>query len=144
MRNLSLPVLKALLLLLSLGISQTLPAQSTEGGHRGHGGSGGNTGNDVSCIRAKISNFRPGHLAEVAPGAAFSFTVSGSNGPGNIFVSVRQQPVAVQVEDKDSFYLVKGHLPAAYRNETVRVTVNARAKVGKCDADTGFLLKIGE
>lgn len=135
-------IIKIFAILLTVGLSNPAWAQSTEG-HGGHvGGSGG--GNDTACIKAKISHYKPEHMTTVSPGSEYSFTVSGSNGPGHIHVSIRQQPVQVSIENKDTFYLVKGNLPADIKNETVRISVKAKAKVGKCDADGGWLLKVGE
>ena len=132
---------KILAALLTIGFCNTVSAQSTER-HGGHVGGGG--GDTASCIKAKISHYKPENLAVVAPGSEFSFIVSGSNGPGHIHVSIRQEPVDLTVEDKDTFYLVKGKLPAGLKNETVRLSIKAKAKVGKCDADGGLLLKITE
>ncbi|MDD1621300.1 MAG: hypothetical protein LUQ11_07445 [Methylococcaceae bacterium] len=132
-----------LAVLLTVGFCNSVWAQSTEG-HSGHGGGSGGASNEVSCIKAKISRHNPEHLATVAPGSEFSFAVSGSNGPGHIHVNIRDQPVDVSVEDKETFYLVKGKLPADLKNQTVRISIKAKAKVGKCDANDGFLLKITE
>ncbi|MGZ4958032.1 MAG: hypothetical protein ACXV7J_02160 [Methylomonas sp.] len=130
--------------LLTIGCYNAAWAQSVEG-HSGHGGgSSGSGGNELSCIKARISRYNPEHLATVAPGSEFSFAVSGSNGPGHIHVSIRQEPVDVSIEDKETFYLVKGRLPDDIKNETVRISIKAKAKVGKCDADGGWLLKVTE
>ncbi|MGD0958227.1 MAG: hypothetical protein ABSB19_00320 [Methylomonas sp.] len=115
-------------------LAQAMPS------HTGHGGGSG----DDACIRAKISHYTPEHLASVKPGSAFSFTVSGSNGPKHIHVSIRQEPLKVAVEDKDTFYLVKGVLPENFKNETVRISVQVKAKFSKCDTDGGLLLKVTE
>ena len=132
---------KLLLALLILLINNVAWGQAAPS-HGGHGGMGGS--DDQSCIRAKISHVKPDHLATVSPESEFSFTVSGSNGPGHIHVSIRQEPVPVTVEDKDSFYLVKGKLPIQYKNDTVRLSIKVKAKVKQCDSDTGILLKITE
>lgn len=113
-------------------------AQSTPS-HGGHGG-----GEDGGCLNAKISRYTPEHLATVKPGAEFSFAVSGSNGPGHIHVSIKQEPAVVQIEDKDTFYLVKGKLPEELKNTVVRISVKAKAKISKCDAEGGWLLKVSE
>ncbi|MDD4915620.1 MAG: hypothetical protein PHW13_11370 [Methylococcales bacterium] len=136
---------KLIIILLGIGFCHPLWAQAPGGGHAGHGGGGGaNVSGDASCFKAKISHYKPEHLATVAPGSEFSFTVSGSNGPGNIFVSIRQQPIHVEVDAKETFYLVKGRLPPELKNETVRISVQARAKMNKCDAEGGILLKVAE
>lgn len=130
--------LKASVVALTLAIASPAWAQST--GHIGHGGGAGGD----ACIRAKITRMQPAHLSSVAPGSEFSFAASGSNGPGHIHVTIKQQPIPVTIEDKETFYLVKGKLPPELKNTTVRVSVNLRAKVGKCDAEDGWLLKITE
>jgi hypothetical protein len=132
---------KSLYLMTCLMFSHTLFAQSNP--HAGHG-SGSSGSQDAACIKAKVSNFSPGHLASVKPGSAFSFMVSGSNGPGHIHVSIREQAIKLDVETKDTFYLVKGSLPADIKNETIRISVSAKSKVSKCDNDTGWLLKVSE
>ena len=130
--------IKILAALSALCLSQAAWAQST--GHIGHGGGSGGD----ACIKAKISRIKPEHLATVPPGAEFSFAASGSNGPGHIHVSIKQQPIPLTIEDKETFYWVKGKLPDDIKNATVRVSVNLKSKVGKCDAEDGWLLKVSE
>ena len=132
-------ITKLLALLLTMlfcnaGWGQAMPS------HGGHGSGG----DDSACIKAKITRFKPEHLSTVAPGAEFQFAVSGSNGPGHIHVSIRQEPVPLTVENKDTFYLVKGKLPDTIKNEMVRISVKAKSKFTKCDADEGVLLKVSE
>ncbi|NJA07841.1 hypothetical protein HC024_19205 [Methylococcaceae bacterium WWC4] len=134
---------KLLTILALTGITQQAWSQSTES-HGGHGGGSAGGGGGDNCIKAKITRYHPEHLATVAPGAEFSFAVSGSNGPGHIHVSIRQQPVDVEIEDKDTFYWVKGQLPVDLKNAAVRISVTAKAKAGKCDAEGGWLLKVSE
>ncbi|TPQ29323.1 hypothetical protein ACH518_07535 [Methylomonas sp. HW2-6] len=129
---------KILMAILALGFSQPSLSQST--GHIGHGGNASESG----CIRAKVSRIKPEHLSSVAPGSEFSFAASGSNGPGHIHVSIKQQAVPITVEDKDTFYLVKGKLPADIKNTTVRVSVSLKAKFEKCSAEEGWLLKVSD
>ncbi len=125
--------------LIAFGVCNITWAQST--GHAGHGTGGGD---DASCIKAKASRFKPEHLATVAPGAEFSFIASGTNGPGHIHVSIKQKPVDITVEDKETFYLVKGKLPEDLKNTAVRISVALKSKFSKCNEDTGWLLKVGE
>lgn len=131
-------ILRVLSTVLVLGFSNISWAQST--GHIGHGGGG----EGPSCVRAKISRYTPEHLATVAPGSEFSFVASGSNGPGHIHVSIKQQPVDVTIEDKETFYLVKGKLPEEIKNSVVRISVTLKSKVSKCDTEGGWLLKVTE
>lgn len=134
-------IIKILTMLCALGVSGIGLAQST-GGHGGHGGGSGSGGAD--CVKAKISRQTPEHLATVAPGSEFSFAASGSNGPGHIHVSIKQQPIEVTVEDKDTFYLVKGKLPEEIKNSVVRISVSLKSKFSRCDAEGGWLLKVTE
>jgi len=134
-------IIKILVTLYAVSFSGIGMAQST-GGHGGHGGSGGGSGTD--CIKAKISRNAPEHLATVAPGSEFSFAASGSNGPGHIHVSIKQHPIEVTLEDKDTFYLVKGRLPAEIKNTVVRISVSLKSKFSKCDTEGGWLLKVSE
>lgn len=131
-------IARILAISLTLGVSSHAVAQST--GHIGHGGSG----NDSTCIRAKVSRIKPEHLSTVAPGSEFSFAASGNNGPGHIHVSIKNQAVPVTVEDKETFYWVKGRLPEDIKNTTIRISVNLKAKYSKCDNEEGWLLKVTE
>ncbi|MGY6275649.1 hypothetical protein [Methylomonas sp. MgM2] len=121
-----------------LCLSNMTLAQST--GHIGHGGGGDSS----ACVKAKISRYTPEHLATVAPGSEFSFFASGSNGPDHIHVNIKQRPIHVAVEDKETFYIVRGKLPEDIKNTVVRISVTVKAKSGKCDAEGGWLLKVGE
>ncbi len=130
------------LLAAGLMVSQGLWAQAAPS-HSGHGGGSGSS-EDGACVKARISRFKPDHLESVPPGAEFQFTVSGSNGPGHIHVTIRQEPVPVTVEDKETFYVVKAKLPPEIKNQAVRISIKAKAKNSKCDADAGILLKVTE
>lgn len=134
--------IKIFVALFALSCCNITWAQST-GGHGGHGGGGSGSGGP-DCIKAKISRTKPDHLALVAPGSEFSFAASGSNGPGHIHVSIKNQPIDVTIDDKETFYLVKGRLPEDIKNSVVRVSVQLKAKVAKCDAEGGWLLKVTE
>lgn len=134
-------ITKIMITLIALSFCNISLAQST-GGHGGHGGGSGDGG--PSCIKAKMSRFKPEHLTSVAPGSEFSFAASGTNGPGHIHVSIKQHPIDVTIEDKDTFYLVKGKLPEDIKNTVVRISVELKSKEGKCDAKDGWLVKVTE
>ena len=125
--------------LITLGFSNSVWSQSQHGGH-----TGGSSSRDSGCIKAKVSNFQPANMETIAPGGEFSAFVSGSNGPGHIHVTIRNQAINVSVENKDTFYVVKGKLPTEIRNETVRISISAKAKNSQCDSDTGWLLIVSE
>jgi hypothetical protein len=134
-------IIKILVTLCAVSFSGIGMAQST-GGHGGHGG--GSSSGSADCIKAKISRYTPEHLAVVAPGTEFSFAASGSNGPSHIHVSIKQQPIEITIEDKDTFYLVKGKLPVEIKNSVVRISVSLKSKASRCDAEGGWLLKVSE
>jgi len=131
--------IKILVTLMMFGFCNISWAQST--GHVGHGGGGGD---EISCIKARASRFKPEHLDTVAPGAEFSFAASGANGPGHIHVSIKQKPIEITVEDKETFYLARGKLPDDIKNSVVRISVALKSKFSKCNEDTGWLLKVSE
>lgn len=135
---------KILTLIFIMAFSHIAWAQSTSGGHGGHGGGRGSGSDDKDCLKAKISRYQPEHLATVAPGTEFSFATHGSNGPGHIHVTIKGEPVPFNIEDKETFYWVRGKLPADIKNTTVRISVKARAKNPRCDADGGWLVKVSE
>ena len=124
--------------LLALCFSNVVWAQAT--GHIGHGGGGVGP----ACVKAKISRYTPDHLATVPPGSEFSFFASGSNGPDHIHVTIKQRPIDVTLEDKETFYIVRGRLPEDIKSTAVRISVALKAKSSKCDAEGGWLLKVTE
>jgi hypothetical protein len=130
--------IKTLATLAALSFCGITWAQST--GHIGHGGGG----DGPACVKATISRYTQEHLATVAPGSEFSFFASGSNGPDHIHVSIKQRPIAVTLEDKETFYIVRGKLPEDIKNTVVRISVAIKAKSSKCDTEGGWLLKITE
>lgn len=130
---------KLLVILLSLSLFNMADAMAGASGHAGHTVGGGGGG---SCVKAHVSRFKPGHLATVAPEADFSFMATGIQSPDQIVVTVKTIPVAITAEDKDSFYLVKGKLPAELKNVTARINVKVNAKSPRCDGENGWLVKI--
>jgi len=132
-----------LVVLLSLSLFNMTDAIAGASGHAGHTpgtGSGGAAG----CVKARLSKFQPGHMATVAPEAEFSFVVTGIQSPDQVEVTVKTIPVEITGEDKDSFYLIKGKLPAELKNVTARVNVKVNAKSPRCEAENGWLVKITE
>jgi len=132
---------KLLVILLSLSLFGMTDAMAGASGHAGHT-PGSGSGGGGACVKARLSKFQPGHMATVAPEAEFSFVVTGIQSPDQVDVSVKKIPVAITGEDKDSFYLIKGKLPADLKNVTARVNVKVNAKSPRCDAENGWLVKI--
>lgn len=110
--------------------------------HSGHNMAGG--GGENACLKPQLTKFLPANLATVAPGSAFSFLAFNVSKPEQIEVTVKAIPVEVTTEDKDSFYLVKGNLPAELVNTTARINIKVNAKIPRCNGENGWLVKIAE
>jgi len=111
--------------------------------HSGHGASSGG-GGENACSKPQLTKFLPANLATVAPGSDFSFMALNVSKPEQIEVTVKTIPVEVTTEDKESFYLVKGKLPADLVNTTARINIKVNAKISRCDGESGWLVKITE
>ncbi|MCK9395365.1 MAG: hypothetical protein M0Q44_07225 [Methylobacter sp.] len=115
--------------------------------HSGHGASssgGGGGGGENACLKPQLTKFMPANLVTVAPGSAFSFLAFNVSKPEYIEVTVKTIPVDVATENKDSFYLVTGKLPAELVNTTARINIKVNAKNPKCNGENGWLVKIAE
>ncbi|MFZ2405964.1 MAG: hypothetical protein WAW41_12555 [Methylobacter sp.] len=112
--------------------------------HSGHNMAGGGGGGESGCLKPQLTKFLPANLATVAPGSAFSFYAFNVEKPEQIKVTVKTIPVEVTTEDKDSFFLVKGHLPAELVNTTARINIKVNAKLPRCNGENGWLVKIAE
>jgi len=134
--------MKKTLFLVIFFLLNTPLAYAGAGGHAGHGGGGG--GGGASCIKARLNGFTPEHLATVVPESEFSFRAFNVQHPDEIEVTIKNEAIPVTFEDKEAFILVKGKLPAAFNNTTVRINIKVNAKISKCDTDGGWLLKIAE
>lgn len=112
--------------------------------HSGHGASSSGGGGESGCLKPQLTKFLPANLATVAPGSAFSFYAFNVEKPEQIKVTVKTIPVEVTTEDKDSFIVVKGNLPAELVNTTARINIKVNAKVSRCNGEDGWLVKITE
>jgi hypothetical protein len=123
-----------------------ISASSAAEHHSGHGAtnSGGGGVSESACAKPQLTKFLPANLATVAPGSAFSFLAFNVGKPEQIEVTVKTIPVEVTTEDKDSFYLVKGHLPADLVNTIARINIKVNSKITRCDGESGWLVKIAD
>jgi hypothetical protein len=103
------------------------------------GGEGG-----MGCLKARIAKFNPPHLAAVAVGSEISFTVANIEKPEQITLSVKKEPIDFTSEFHDPFYLIKAKLPDKWVKTFVRIDVKVDAKMAHCEAEDGWLLKVGE
>jgi hypothetical protein len=112
--------------------------------HSGHGGGSGGGSGENPCIKARLANFLPPHLATAAPGSTFSFMVFNVSKPEQITVTVKTIPVKMAIEDKENFFLVKGKLPESLNNTVARIDVKVNAALSRCSAEDGWLVKISD
>lgn len=112
--------------------------------HSGHNMSGGAGSSSTACMKPHFSKFQPEHLTTVAPEAEFSFMVMNVQKPEQIEVFVKSQPIKISVEDKDTFMIVKGKLPADLKKTAARIQIKVTTKVEKCNAEDGWLVTISE
>lgn len=126
------------LAIISLFINTSANASEHHSGHVGMGG-GNSAGH---CIKAHIAKFNPAHLVATKPQSEFSFVAFNVYKPDLITVTVKNQPVDVDIEFKDPFYIVKGKIPEGLTNTVARVNVKIAGKAGACDSENGWLLKI--
>lgn len=115
--------------------------------HSAHGGMGGGAGADSigsTCIKPRLDKIKPAHLATLAPGSEFSFVVFNIDNPDQVSVVVKQQPVAIETEFKDPFYVVKGKIPDGLHNTAARIDVKVSSKYHDCRLQDGWLVKVSE
>ena len=114
--------------------------------HSGHGASmGGGGGSENACSKPQLTKFVPANMETVSPGSAFLFYAFNVEKPEQIKVTVKTIPVDVTTEDKESFFIVKGKLPADLVNTTARINIKVNnTKNPKCSGENGWLVKIAE
>ncbi|MDP3878572.1 MAG: hypothetical protein Q8Q50_16500 [Methylobacter sp.] len=135
---------KLLAILLMLSCFQVSAVNASEH-HSGHGGSsGGGGGGENGCLKPQLTKFVPANMTTVAPESEFSFLAFNVEKPGQIKVSVKGIPVEISTEDKETFFVVKGKLPAELVNTTARINIKVTAKVSRCNGENGWLVKIAE
>ncbi|MDO9140891.1 MAG: hypothetical protein Q7U38_11240 [Methylobacter sp.] len=136
------PRLPAILLMISCFQVSAVNASEHHSGHGG--GSGGGGGGENGCLKPQLTKFVPANMTTVAPESEFSFLAFNVEKAGQIKVSVKGIPVEVSSEDKETFFLVKGKLPAELVNTTARINIKVTAKVSRCNGENGWLVKISE
>ena len=116
------------LLLLSIGITTNAWAY-------------GSSSSTKSCTKPKFSEFVPADKSEVAAQSDFSFTASAATYPESIQVTVKKQPVAIRVTEKNGAYRITGKLPDSLRNTYARIDIGAEGP-NQCKGSGGWLVKI--
>ncbi|MDO9163072.1 MAG: hypothetical protein Q8N35_17550 [Methylococcaceae bacterium] len=105
---------------------------------------GGSSSSSKACTKPKFTEWVPTENAEVAPGAAFSFTASANTYPDSIKVLVKGQPVAIKVTPRESgSFEVSGELPKSLTATYARIAISADGQ-SNCKGADGWLVKIAE
>lgn len=100
---------------------------------------GGGKGGGTSCPEPQFAEFDPPEMAEVAPGAKFSFLMW-SVLPETLEVTIKGQKVAVEIAPKGPNYSVSGVLPPDLTGPA-RINLKAYGP-GQCLGTGGWLVKI--
>ena len=93
------------------------------------------------CKLPRLRSIKPEPRSEVPPESEFSFTLPTWTDPEQITVTVKKLPTEITISGNNSFFLVKGKLPASLENTFARISVKAVAELG-CIKKEGWLLKI--
>ena len=101
----------------------------------------GSSSSAKACAKPKFSDFAPANNAEVAGNAEFTFVASAGTHPETIKVSIKDQPVALELQPKGSAFLVKGKLPDLPNPSFARIQISAVAG-NNCEGSDVWLLKI--
>jgi hypothetical protein len=97
---------------------------------------------EKKCIKPKFRDFTPPPRSETIPESEISFHVNRWADPLHIAATAKKLPMAVSVEDKGNFYLVKATLPTELRDGFARIHIEAKSTEGDCIGQDGWLLKI--
>ena len=103
----------------------------------------GSSSSTKACTKPKFSEFVPADKAEVAAQSEFSFTASAATYPESIKVTVKKQPVAINVTETNGSYRVTGKLPGSLRGTYARIAIDAEGP-SQCKGNGGWLVKIAE
>jgi hypothetical protein len=104
----------------------------------------GSSSSSSACAKPKFSDFVPAENTEVASGSNFSFTASANTISSSIKVTVKDQPVKIDVTTKKTGnFEVNGTLPASLKGVFARIAIDAVAQ-NNCKGGGGWLVKITE
>jgi len=96
------------------------------------------------CKKPKFYKFDPYQkkgAAEAPPGSKFSFHASNYTVPESIEVAVKKIKTPVEVENRQSYFIVRGKLPESLSDTFARISIKGTAELG-CKKKGGWLVKI--
>ena len=96
---------------------------------------------ETGCQKPRFKTFTPPHKSEVDPESEISFTVSGYADSSTIKATAKNEPLKLNIVDKDSFYAVSATLPASLTGKYARIHVKAN-NTAECKGKDGWLIKI--
>jgi hypothetical protein len=103
---------------------------------------------DSECKPPKFKGLNPPEqvkgkpVPEVEPESEIEFTVSGYADPTTITAFAKNEPLKLNIVDKNSFYQVSANLPAILNGKYARIRLRVKAQGGTCIAQDGWLVKI--
>lgn len=103
----------------------------------------GTSSSKKACKKPRFSEFNPPHLAKVTPQSEFSLLVSGKVIPESIKLSVKKEPVDIEINQQGSKLLITGKLPASLENTHARINVTAKG-TNQCKGSDGWLVNISK
>lgn len=101
----------------------------------------GSSSSTKSCDKPRFSDFNPAEKSDVPAQSAFSFNASGVSDPNSIKVTVKNQPVALIINEKGSVYEVSGNFPESLSDTYARIAISADGR-NRCKGTDGWLVKI--
>jgi hypothetical protein len=104
---------------------------------------GGSPSSSVrACNKPKFSQFTPADKSEVAANSNFSFLASAQTNPDSISVSIKDQPIALNITPKNQTgFEVTGTIPETLKGSFARLKIAAEGPNG-CKGGDGWLLKV--
>ncbi|MDD5461685.1 MAG: hypothetical protein PHG00_08645 [Methylococcales bacterium] len=96
-----------------------------------------------ACNKPKFIEFMPSHNAQVSAKSEFSFVASANTDPKSIIVTIKDQPVAINIKPENQVFQVKGRLPDTLTEGFARISVTADSLSG-CKGSDGWLVRIIE
>jgi hypothetical protein len=103
----------------------------------------GTSSSKKACEKPRMSEFIPPDKAKVEPQSEFSFLASSLTDPKTIKVTVKDQPVPVNVNPVNQGFQVKGVLPPALKGTFARISISAEG-TNRCKGGGGWLVNISE
>ncbi len=81
-------------------------------------------------------------VPEVEPESEIEFTVSGYADPTTITAFAKNEPLELNIVDKNSFFQVSAKLPAILNGKFARIKLRAKTQGSPCISQDGWLIKI--